>query len=119
MRADGVTSPINIGNPAEFSIRELAEIVIDVTGSPSKIVSRPLPADDPRQRQPDIAKARHVLGWTQGGAGVHHRLFRSTAAGRRRARPGRRRNIGRDRTEGKAHRLSHSVILIAETAFDT
>jgi UDP-glucuronate decarboxylase len=62
--ADDVTGPINIGNPAEFSIRELAEIVIDVTGSRSKIVSRPLPADDPRQRQPDIAKARHVLGWT-------------------------------------------------------
>ena len=54
----------NIGNPAEFSIRELAEIVIDVTGSRSKIVSRPLPADDPRQRQPDIAKARQLLGWT-------------------------------------------------------
>jgi len=62
--ADAVTGPINIGNPAEFSIRELAEIVIDVTGSRSKIVSRPLPADDPRQRQPDIAKARHALGWT-------------------------------------------------------
>jgi len=61
--ADTVTGPINIGNPAEFSIRELAEIVIDVMGSRSKIVSRPLPADDPRQRQPDIARARHVLGW--------------------------------------------------------
>jgi UDP-glucuronate decarboxylase len=62
--ADAVTGPINIGNPAKFSIRELAEIVIEVTGSRSKIVSRPLPADDPRQRQPDIAKARHMLGWT-------------------------------------------------------
>jgi UDP-glucuronate decarboxylase len=62
--ADAVTGPINIGNPAEFSIRELAEIVIDVTGSRSRIVSRPLPADDPRQRQPDIAKARNVLAWT-------------------------------------------------------
>src|SRR5271163_1530117 len=62
--ADDVTGPLNIGNPAEFSIRELAEIVIDVAGSRSKIVSRPLPADDPRQRQPDIAKARNVLGWT-------------------------------------------------------
>jgi UDP-glucuronate decarboxylase len=62
--ADSVTGPINIGNPAEFSIRELADIVIDVTGSRSKIVSRPLPAEDPRQRQPDIAKARQVLGWT-------------------------------------------------------
>ena len=61
---DDVTGPINIGNPAEFSIRELAEFVIDVTGSRSKIVSRPMPADDPRQRQPNIAKARDVLGWT-------------------------------------------------------
>jgi UDP-glucuronate decarboxylase len=60
---DDITGPINIGNPAEFSIRELAEIVIDVTGSRSKIVGRPLPADDPRQRQPDITKARKLLGW--------------------------------------------------------
>jgi UDP-glucuronate decarboxylase len=60
---DDVIGPINIGNPAEFTIRELAEIVIDVTGSRSNIVSRPLPADDPRQRQPDIAKARKLLDW--------------------------------------------------------
>jgi UDP-glucuronate decarboxylase len=60
---DNVIGPINIGNPAEFTIRELAEIIIEVTGSRSKIVSRPLPADDPRQRQPDIAKARKVLDW--------------------------------------------------------
>jgi UDP-glucuronate decarboxylase len=59
-----VTGPINIGNPAEFSIRELAEIVIDLTGTRSKIVGRPLPADDPRQRQPDISLARKVLDWT-------------------------------------------------------
>jgi UDP-glucuronate decarboxylase len=62
--ADDVTGPINIGNPAEFSIRELAEIVIDVTGSRSKILARARPADDPRHRQPDIAKARYVLGWS-------------------------------------------------------
>src|SRR5262249_22076496 len=61
---DDVTGPINIGNPAEFSIRELAEIVIDLTGSRSNIVLRPLPADDPRQRQPDISKARDVLDGT-------------------------------------------------------
>jgi UDP-glucuronate decarboxylase len=61
---DAVTGPINIGNPAEFSIRELAEIVIDLTGTRSKIVGRPLPADDPRQRQPDISLARKVLDWT-------------------------------------------------------
>jgi UDP-glucuronate decarboxylase len=61
--ADDVTGPVNIGNPAEFSIRELAEIVIDLVGASSKIVSRPLPADDPRQRQPDIALARKLLDW--------------------------------------------------------
>src|SRR5271166_3373150 len=61
---DNIIGPINIGNPAEFTIRELAEIVIDVTGSRSKIVNRPLPDDDPRQRQPDITKARRLLGWT-------------------------------------------------------
>jgi UDP-glucuronate decarboxylase len=62
--ADPVTGPVNIGNPAEFSIRELAQITIDLTGSRSQIVSRPLPADDPRQRQPDISLARKVLDWT-------------------------------------------------------
>src|ERR1700692_1231488 len=68
--ADPLTGPINIGNPAEFSIRELAEIVIEVTGSRSKIVSRPLPQDDPRQRRPDISKANDVLGWAAQN-GVH------------------------------------------------
>jgi UDP-glucuronate decarboxylase len=60
---DAVTGPVNIGNPVEFSIRELADMVIELTGSPSKLVSRPLPADDPRQRRPDISTARKVLGW--------------------------------------------------------
>jgi UDP-glucuronate decarboxylase len=60
---DEVTGPINIGNPNEFTIRELAERVIALTGSSSQIVDRPLPSDDPRQRQPDIAQARSVLGW--------------------------------------------------------
>jgi UDP-glucuronate decarboxylase len=59
-----VTGPINIGNPDEFTIRELAEAVIELTGSTSRIVARPLPQDDPRQRQPDITKARELLGWT-------------------------------------------------------
>ena len=58
-----VTGPINIGNTSEFSILELARVVIEVTGSRSEIVRLPLPGDDPRQRQPDIAKARAVLGW--------------------------------------------------------
>jgi UDP-glucuronate decarboxylase len=58
-----VTGPINLGNPAEFTIRELADLVIDLTGSSSKMIFRPLPQDDPRQRCPDISKARELLGW--------------------------------------------------------
>jgi UDP-glucuronate decarboxylase len=61
--ADDITGPINIGNPTEFTIRELAEIVIALTGSSSKIVHVPLPSDDPRQRRPDISKAQEILGW--------------------------------------------------------
>ncbi len=61
---DDVTGPINIGNPNEFTIRELAEMVIELTGSKSELVYRPLPQDDPRQRQPNIEKAREQLGWT-------------------------------------------------------
>ncbi len=57
-----VTGPLNMGNPAEYSIREIAETVIQLTGSHSKIVSLPLPTDDPRQRQPDITNAKK-LGW--------------------------------------------------------
>jgi UDP-glucuronate decarboxylase len=61
--ADDFTGPINIGNPREFTILELAEAVVKMTGSKSKIVFAPLPSDDPRQRQPDIALARSKLGW--------------------------------------------------------
>jgi len=61
---DAVTGPMNLGNPAEFTIRELAEQVLEITGSKSKLVERPLPSDDPKQRQPDIALARKTLGWT-------------------------------------------------------
>jgi UDP-glucuronate decarboxylase len=57
------TGPVNIGNPNEFSIRELAETVIEMVGSKSMLVWRPLPADDPKQRRPDIALARDKLGW--------------------------------------------------------
>jgi UDP-glucuronate decarboxylase len=57
------TGPVNIGNPGEFTIRQLAERVIDLTGSKSKLVHRPLPQDDPKQRQPDITIARDKLGW--------------------------------------------------------
>jgi nucleoside-diphosphate-sugar epimerase len=55
--------PINIGNPVEFTMMELSEIVLELTGSQSKIVYRPLPEDDPMQRRPDITKARELLGW--------------------------------------------------------
>ena len=58
-----ILGPINLGNPDEFTIRQLAETVIDLTGSRSALVSRPLPSDDPRQRCPDIARARAALDW--------------------------------------------------------
>jgi UDP-glucuronate decarboxylase len=54
---------MNLGNPGEFTILELAEKVIALTGSASKIVHEPLPADDPKQRQPDISLARRIIGW--------------------------------------------------------
>jgi UDP-glucuronate decarboxylase len=60
---DSVTGPINLGNPDEFTIRQLAELVIEMTGSSSKIEQFPLPEDDPRQRQPDIRRAREILDW--------------------------------------------------------
>jgi len=60
---DEVVGPINIGNPVESTIRELAERIIEMTGSRSTIVYRPLPSDDPTQRCPDIARARECLGW--------------------------------------------------------
>jgi UDP-glucuronate decarboxylase len=60
---DDFTGPINIGNPGEFTMLELAEMVIKLTGSKSKLVFKPLPADDPRQRQPDITLAQSKLDW--------------------------------------------------------
>jgi len=59
----GFPGPINLGNPREFTIRQLAEMVIKLTGASSKLVFKPLPADDPMQRKPDIGRARGVLGW--------------------------------------------------------
>ncbi|CAJ0855952.1 UDP-glucuronate decarboxylase [freshwater sediment metagenome] len=61
--APETTGPINIGNPSEFSIREVGELVIKLTGSKSKLVFQPLPLDDPKQRQPNINKAREKLDW--------------------------------------------------------
>lgn len=60
---DDVTGPINLGNPHEFTIRQLAEHVIDLTGSSSKLIFKALPQDDPQQRQPNIDLAKEVLGW--------------------------------------------------------
>jgi UDP-glucuronate decarboxylase len=60
---EDVTGPINLGNPTECTMLELAQLIIDLTGSRSVICFRPLPVDDPRQRQPDITKAKEILNW--------------------------------------------------------
>jgi UDP-glucuronate decarboxylase len=61
--SDDVTGPLNLGNPAEYTMLELAQLIIDLTDSRSEISFRPLPTDDPRQRQPDITKAKTILNW--------------------------------------------------------
>jgi len=61
---DDVTGPINLGNPSEFTMRQLAEQIIELTGSTSKLVHRELPEDDPRKRKPDISRAKAVLDWS-------------------------------------------------------
>ncbi len=66
MNQDGFIGPVNLGNPGEFTIKELAEKVIVATGTKSGIVYKPLPSDDPKQRRPDIAKAKTHLGWEPG-----------------------------------------------------
>jgi UDP-glucuronate decarboxylase len=60
---DEVTGPVNLGNPGEFTIRQLAERVLELTGSTSTLIFKPLPQDDPQQRQPDIGVAKQLLGW--------------------------------------------------------
>jgi len=65
---DDITGPINLGNPHEMTIRQLAELVISMTGAKSELITKPLPADDPLQRQPDITRARATLGWEPGVA---------------------------------------------------
>jgi dTDP-glucose 4,6-dehydratase len=64
LATSGEHLPVNLGNPGEFTILELAETVLRVTGSSSEIVYEALPEDDPQQRQPDITRAQQVLGWT-------------------------------------------------------
>jgi UDP-glucuronate decarboxylase len=60
---DDFIGPVNVGNPGEFTMIELAEKVLKLTGSKSKLIFMPLPEDDPMQRQPDISLAKKVLGW--------------------------------------------------------
>ena len=61
---DDFIGPVNLGNPEEFTILELAKLVLELTGSRSKLIYQPLPADDPTQRQPDITLAKQHLGWS-------------------------------------------------------
>jgi UDP-glucuronate decarboxylase len=91
--APGFPGPINLGNPGEFTIRQLAEKVIDLTGSKSRIVNRPLPQDDPMQRKPDISRAQDLLGWqpqVQLEEGLRHTIayFDGMLAGERQGSPG-------------------------------
>jgi nucleoside-diphosphate-sugar epimerase len=73
-----VTTPVNIGSTDEFTVAEFARLVLEVTGSSSDLVSRPLPADDPMQRRPDITKARELLGW-EPKVGLREGLERTVA----------------------------------------
>jgi UDP-glucuronate decarboxylase len=92
---DDFTGPVNVGNPREFTILQLAEVVLKLTGSQSRLVFKPLPSDDPRQRQPDISLAKEVLGWspnTEIERGLERtiRYFRDAAATQRVKRASRR-----------------------------
>ena len=86
------TRPVNIGNPVEYSVREVAGMIIELSGSPSEISHQPLPEDDPKQRCPDITRAREVLGWepqTQAPEGLAKTLdwFASVAEARSKGSP--------------------------------
>jgi UDP-glucuronate decarboxylase len=90
MNSDGRHDPVNLGNPVEFTIRELAEQVIELVGGETRMTFRSLPQDDPTRRQPDITRAREWLGWeprTQLAEGLvrtvayfRHRLTRRNRA---------------------------------------
>jgi len=74
--------PVNIGNPDEITIREFGEEILKLTGAKQKLISKPLPKDDPKQRRPDITKAREILGWTpsvsrEEGLRITYDYFRS------------------------------------------
>ena len=66
MDQDTTVGPVNLGNPTEFTIRELAEKVLEKVSSSSKLIEKPLPADDPTQRKPDISLAQELIDWTPG-----------------------------------------------------
>ena len=102
----GYHDPVNIGNPDEFTLLELAETVKELTGSSSEIVYEALPVDDPKQRKPDITLARELLGWSPGGvaargAGAHDRAVRRRAARRRRLPLSVVSNAGRSHPAGR------------------
>lgn len=90
MNTDAVHEPVNLGNPVEFTIKELAEEVTRIVGGPGRVIYKPLPQDDPTQRQPDITRARAWLGW-QPAIPLAQGLERTVAYFRERVeRPGRR-----------------------------
>lgn len=84
---DDFAGPVNLGNPGEFTVRSLAELTLELTGSGSRLESRPLPADDPRVRRPDISLAREVLGW-EPAIPLREGLERTIAYFRKRCFPG-------------------------------
>jgi UDP-glucuronate decarboxylase len=76
--ASGTEGPVNLGNPQEFTIAELARLIVELSGSSSRVVHRPLPSDDPRQRRPDITRARQLLDWRP-TVGLREGLLRTIA----------------------------------------
>ena len=110
MAAEGRHEPVNLGNPVEFTIRQLAEEVARSVGREVRLVKQPLPQDDPTQRKPDITRAREWLGWEPTvhlaeGLGEDRRLLPRPAAARPGPRRGRR---ARGPTPGEEHRVSPS-----------
>ncbi|MBA3659610.1 MAG: GDP-mannose 4,6-dehydratase, partial [Gemmatimonadales bacterium] len=91
MNTDGLHDPVNLGNPVEFTIRELAEEVSRILGETTRIAYRPLPQDDPTQRKPDITRARERLGW-EPAIPLADGLVRTIAYFRERLRTGRLRS---------------------------
>ena len=99
LAGSGEHLPVNIGNPAEYTLLELAQKVIEATGSTSEIVFEALPVDDPKVRQPDITRARQLLGWepkVQLAEGLEHTIpyFRDRVSGQRFAERAERKEVG-------------------------